>query len=78
MNGKKAVSIDEPLIKFHRHKECEITDDELERIKSMERMKEIAKTQNISVPMIHEGETLALKSSGKSVNEISRNVPEYV
>ena len=43
----------------------------------MERMKEVAKTQNIGVPMIPEGEMLALKSSGESVDEIARIVPEY-
>ena len=29
LNGKKVESIDEPLIKFHKHKVCEITEDEL-------------------------------------------------
>ena len=77
VNGKKVECIYEPLVTFHKHKSCAITDDELEALKSMERMKERAKTENLSIPLIHEEEILALKTNGKTLAEITKIIPSY-
>jgi hypothetical protein len=67
--ARKLKCIYEPLVTFHKHKSCAITDDQLEALKSMERMKETAKTENLSILLIHEEEMLALKTNGKSVGQ---------
>ena len=77
VNGKKVECIYEPLVTFHKHKSCAITDDELEALKSMERMKERAKTENLSIPLIHEEEMLALETSGKTVEEIRKIIASW-
>ena len=67
--------LDKPLVNFHKHEDCQITSDQVESIKILDRMKERAKNESLSVNLIYENETLRLKESGKSVSEISRIMP---
>ena len=57
MNGKKISFLDKPLVNFHKHEDCQITSDQVESIKILNRMKERAKNQNMSVKLIYENET---------------------
>jgi hypothetical protein len=69
--ARKLKCIYEPLVTFHKHKSCAITDYQLEALKSMERMKERAITEN------RRGDVGAQDKRQISGAEITKIIPSY-